>query len=807
MIKHSRAGTKLRLTNMKITSEFPSSVQYQNWEQTNLLASFTLALLRAFPGSGDDIRMRLFLGDVTIGSDAIPSIQVFWLAVKNTSIYYNIVKGKKSPVDIILAGVGSSRLDANLESLEHEWKTILLFLELYVFLMRLTDDEDFFSAMKPTLAASISELSRVRASNLGFSDVKDLSIFLKTLSFSLFYDASAIMETQKRSKSASSFLSNYLEAGTFGMMQKEAVSQGHDSRTLTALFGVSFQAFRYTVITALRMLYERDSRRPFLPSNHWLMTSRFDMSGFIDAVVAEEERQREIKAQGDDEFSNADDAEAEGLVPFSTTWSSSGARLNRNARIEKLRERQRQANRDRMLAVIGPKLEVLRNMPFVIPFNTRVEIFRKFVHMDKLRRHDLNSQSDNSDTWFAMLRHGGKHHAKVRREHLLEDAMSQLYPIGDGLKDQLQITFVDQFNNPEAGIDGGGVTKEFLTSIAKENLSTFAGNRLFVSNLQNLVFPNPSAVDELKEVLDASGIAPDSAEWKGAQMNLLRQYEFLGRVLGKCLYEEVLIDVAFAGFFLLKWASSGQGGSGGDSYRANVNDLKELDAELYQGLVGLKNYPGDVSELGQDFTILNTVSLPDEPVRTITKNLVPNGQEIMVTNENRPLYISYVARHRLVVQPYQQTKAFLRGLGSIIEPSWLSMFNQNELQKLVGGDMAKIDLEDLRRHTEYTGVYQIGEDGEEHHTVKLFWQVLDEMTEMQRRDMLKYVTSTPRAPLLGFSQLHPRFTIRDSGQDEERLPSAATCVNLLKLPMYRTKEKLRHKLLYATQSGAGFDLS
>ena len=33
----------------------------------------------------------------------------------------------------------------------------------------------------------------------------------------------------------------------------------------------------------------------------------------------------------------------------------------------------------------------------------------------------------------------------------------------------------------------------------------------------------------------------------------LNCYEFLGRILGKALYEGVLVDFAFAGFFLSKW--------------------------------------------------------------------------------------------------------------------------------------------------------------------------------------------------------------------------------------------------------------
>lgn len=59
----------------------------------------------------------------------------------------------------------------------------------------------------------------------------------------------------------------------------------------------------------------------------------------------------------------------------------------------------------------------------------------------------------------------------------------------------------------------------------------------------------------------------------------------------------------------------------------------------------------------------------------------------------------------------------------------------------------------------------------------------------------------------GFKELVPKFAIRDAGRDNERLPTASTCVNLLKLPMYTDERILRAKLLQAINSGAGFDLS
>jgi ubiquitin-protein ligase E3 C len=192
----------------------------------------------------------------------------------------------------------------------------------------------------------------------------------------------------------------------------------------------------------------------------------------------------------------------------------------------------------------------------------------------------------------------------------------------------------------------------------------------------------------------------------------------------------------------------------------------------------------------------------------VTRELKPGGAQLPVTNDNRLVYMSYVARHRLQAQPYRQTAAFLRGLGGMVQPSWLNMFNQAELQTLIGGTSGSIDLADLRRNTVYGGTYVIGDNGEEHPTVKLFWRVLEEeWGEEERRALLKFVTSTPRAPLLGFAALRPSFSIRDSGRDQTRLPSTSTCVNLLKLPMYTSAEVLREKLRTAVFSGAGFDLS
>ena len=60
--------------------------------------------------------------------------------------------------------------------------------------------------------------------------------------------------------------------------------------------------------------------------------------------------------------------------------------------------------------------------------------------------------------------------------------------------------------------------------------------------------------------------------------------------------------------------------------------------------------------------------------------------------------------------------------------------------------------------------------------------------------------------IVDLQELYPAFCIHYAGQ-EDRLPTASTCMNLLKLPEFKDKETLREKLLYAIESGAGFELS
>ncbi|KEF57706.1 uncharacterized protein A1O9_05624 [Exophiala aquamarina CBS 119918] len=811
------------------------------------LANYALALLNAYPSKAQNTRMLLHQGSFAfIGGANMSITQYFWATTRKTSIFKKIVQSHRLVLSLLREAapetnqIGQAPLShSEIAQWRDEWKLIILFFELYGFILRLMDDSEFFSLSKAnTFGTSTNTPASVisKKGALPLEDVSLMSTFLKNLAFSLYWYAADLAETNENEEEADI-------SALFGMQSQAQASTKTTEKmpqTLTGN-GLSQSYLKGLVTGLLRQLHEIDSRQPFVPANHWLMTDQVNMTGFIPAVVAEEEKRHELA--GDEEQEDEQDGLDADPADFDMSMGSGASEAllsamfgirqphmprSRGSRQADILERQRlQARRKRQIESIAPRLEILRNLPFFIPFETRVQIFREFIFRDQVRRRD---GAVDPDTWRMSVaassqgrapdgrRRGfdilSRHHAEIHRESVFEDAYDAFYPLGEALKEPIQITFIDQFGAPEAGIDGGGVTKEFLMSVTSEAFDPDSSLSAFKENNQRYLFPNPLIYEETVRFLVRMGRSPNTEGYTRPMNEFLRRFQFLGRVVGKCLYEGILIDVTFAGFFLLKWALTGGStvGSNETAYRPSINDVREYDEELYQGLLKLKNYPGDVeSDFALDFTVTDTFNVLDvdgkQIPETITTELRPNGANIAVTNINRFDYINRIVRRKLLEQPKMVTDAFLSGLGQIIQPSWLAMFNQKELQKLVGGDSSELDIADLRKHTQYGGLYQIGDDGLEHPTVQLFWEALQEMDNEDRRKVLKFVTSTPRAPLLGFSHLNPRFSIRDSSEDQERLPSTSTCVNLLKLPRYGDIKTMKDKLLYAVNSGAGFDLS
>lgn len=402
--------------------------------------------------------------------------------------------------------------------------------------------------------------------------------------------------------------------------------------------------------------------------------------------------------------------------------------------------------------------DLLVQAPFLIPFTHRVRIYTIQLSSAK-EQHNMQS-------------HVPRMRIRVRRDRIVEDAFAALNSLQEeALQGLIRVTFVNEFGAEEAGVDGGGLFKDFMESITKAAFDIQYG--LFKETPDHLLYPNP-----------ASHMMHDEH---------LQYFEFLGKILGKAMFEGILVDIPFATFFLSKLKKK----------HNFLHDLSSLDPELYRSLLFLKHYEGDLTQLGLYFVIEN-----NEYGEQMQVELQPGGKDIQVSNDNVIKYIHLVANYRLNVQIRQQSYHFLRGFQQLIQTKWIDMFNEHELQVLISGSVEGLNVDDLRSNANYSGGYS-----ENHPVIEMFWEIIKTLDLSLQQKFLKFVTGCSRGPLLGFKYLEPQFCIQRAAPEDvsddmlDRLPTSATCMNLLKLPPYKRKDILKAKLLYAITSDAGFDLS
>ncbi|XP_048852137.1 ubiquitin-protein ligase E3B [Brienomyrus brachyistius] len=429
---------------------------------------------------------------------------------------------------------------------------------------------------------------------------------------------------------------------------------------------------------------------------------------------------------------------------------------------------------------------LLQYIPHVIPHKNRVLLFRNIVTKEKETLGLVETSSASPHVT----------HITIRRSRMLEDGYDQLrrLPI-NSIKGVIRVKFVNDLGVDEAGIDQDGVFKEFLEEIIKKVFNP-ALNLFKTTSGNERLYPSPTS---------------------NIHENHLQLFEFVGRMLGKAMYEGIVVDVPFASFFLSQVL-----GHHHSTFYSSIDELPSLDSEFYKNLTSIKRYDGDVSDLGL------TLSYDEEVMgQLVCHELIPGGKTMPVTNENKISYIHLMAHFRMHTQIKDQTAAFIRGFRCIINPEWLHMFSTPEVQRLVSGDNAEIDLDDLKKHTVYYGGFHSS-----HRVIIWLWDILSsDFSAVERAMFLKFVTSCSRPPLLGFAYLKPPFSIRcvEVSDDQDtgdtlgsvlrgfftirkkepggRLPTSSTCFNLLKLPNYSKKSVLRDKLRYAISMNTGFELS
>ena len=229
-------------------------------DQTSALAVYVLTLLRAFPRRGDDIRMWLYLGSTSVDgggkSSSIPAIKYYFNVVCHTSIYTLVKEDPNNAIGLLNPGTKKRKVGRSLgpPDRDEQWQIVLLFLELYPIVLKVMDDEEFLSGGSSIETGG----SWTRQSALTLDQVKDLTLFLKNLAFSMYWNASEIagVEEPENKNSIAEYFGGNLAA--FSDHHPDAKTTKVQDATIAGLQGMTISYMKGSVTGLLRMIYERE---------------------------------------------------------------------------------------------------------------------------------------------------------------------------------------------------------------------------------------------------------------------------------------------------------------------------------------------------------------------------------------------------------------------------------------------------------------------------------------------------------------------------------------------------------------------
>ncbi|EPQ55532.1 HECT-domain-containing protein [Gloeophyllum trabeum ATCC 11539] len=354
----------------------------------------------------------------------------------------------------------------------------------------------------------------------------------------------------------------------------------------------------------------------------------------------------------------------------------------------------------------------------------------------------------------------GKCEITLRRNMVFEDSYSAVMKFrGSDLKKRLYIKF-----EGEEGLDFGGVSREWFFLLSHEMFNPSYG-----------LFQYSTHDNYTLQINKASGINPEHLDY----------FTFIGRCIGLAVFHRRFLDVYFVPSFYKMMLGK----------RLTLADLEGVDADLHRSLVWMLE--NDITDV-LDETFSTT---EDRFGEMVTVPLIPGGEDIPVTEENKREYVEALVDYRISKGVKEQFDAFMSGFVEIIPKDMISVFNEHELEWLIGG-ISDVDMDDWAKYTDYRNYEKTDQ------VIQWFWECVRKWPTERKSRLLQFVTGTSRVPMNGFKDLQGadgprRFTIEKWG-DPSQLPRSHTCFNRLDLPPYQDYASLETKLLFAIEETEGF---
>ncbi|EGR29168.1 ubiquitin- hect domain protein, putative [Ichthyophthirius multifiliis] len=162
-------------------------------------------------------------------------------------------------------------------------------------------------------------------------------------------------------------------------------------------------------------------------------------------------------------------------------------------------------------------------------------------------------------------------------------------------------------------------------------------------------------------------------------VDYLLHFQMAGRLIAKTLIDDFTCEVDFTKSFLKQIL-------GQPLY---INDLEDIDPQMAKGLMDILQ--NSVEELYLDFTY--TINQFGEQ-KVI--ELIPNGSNIEVTEENKKNYVKELAYFRMVKQIETQVQAFKKGFYEVIPLEYIKIVSVRELGHRLSGNHI-IDINDMKK--------------------------------------------------------------------------------------------------------------
>ncbi|CZR52630.1 related to TOM1 protein [Phialocephala subalpina] len=384
--------------------------------------------------------------------------------------------------------------------------------------------------------------------------------------------------------------------------------------------------------------------------------------------------------------------------------------------------------------------------PKVLEFDNKRNYFSRSIH----------AKAPNSRQSFPPLQ------LSVRRDQVFHDSFKSLYfQTGDQMKyGKLSIRF-----HGEEGVDAGGVTREWFQVLSRQMFDP--GYALFIPVSSDRTTFHPNQLSSINE-------------------EHLMFFKFIGRIIGKALYEGRVLDCHFSRAVYKRILGKA----------VSVKDMESLDPDYYKSLVWMLE--NDITDI-----ITETFSVDNDKFGVVeTIDFIPNGRNIPVTEENKQEYVRLMVEWKLTGSVKEQLDEFLKGFHDIIPADLVAIFNEQELELLISG-LPEIDVDDWKGNTEYHNYTASSPQ------IQWFWRAVRSFDKEERAKLLQFVTGTSKVPLNGFQELEgmngfSRFNIHRDYGNKDRLPSSHTCFNQLDLPEYESYEVLRQQVLTAITAGSEY---